>query len=106
MIHTYPIGTYHFLNLVDKDTLSPISFLFNVYLADHTVDDRFDINKTTSYFAHATKLHAIFKEIASLSLRTSIDIPNYAPPLISQRFGLIKRRLQRIKCPKPHRYRF
>ena len=106
MIYYYHVGTYHFLSLLDKDTLSLISFLFNVYLTDHIVEDRFDINKTTSNFAHATKLNAILEEIASLSLRTSIDIPNYAPPFISQRFGLITRRLQRIKCPKPHRSHF
>ena len=105
LIEQYPVGTYLFTNNDDNDnTPEPIPWNVNVFLADHTIEDRLMQADRDATKASIEKLNAILLEMENQSERTKFDI-NELMPSTTNRNDFVER-MNRRKLSKPHQPRF
>ena len=105
LLQRYPVGTYLFTNNDDDESVpEPIPWNVNVFIADHTIEDRLMQSDRDATKASSDKLNAILLEMENRKERTDFHI-NELKTSTTNRTDFAER-VNRRKLPKPHQSRF
>jgi hypothetical protein len=114
LIRTYLTGTYVYStanNIAQSndmyDVPNPIAWPINVYLADHTVEDRDNQSKQHAEKSLQEKMNALLHETENRYDRSQVtESSNVISELSTTERNEFTERANRIKKPKPHQPRF
>ena len=108
MVHKYPAGTYLFDVAKPADEIqnapNPTPWPVNVYLADHTVEDRQAQSAAAFESAVVVRLHAATSAAETYCNRTLMNLSTEMPSTTGR--TEYAERTQRVRTSKPHQPRY